>query len=303
VSSLRAIGQLIRARVDLFFDLEVYSAYASTMSLLSFARNRLGFYRESAEHKIGIYTHLMYFNTRCPIRYIYLQLGRTVGCVPVTPDQLGTLRVTVQDRQEAARFNLPSGGYVAVNPNASDLMIERRWPGEQFAELIRQLAANVPVVLIGAPAEREYVSRLAPPGVFNLAGQLSVGGLLALLEDARCLITNDTGPMHMAWALGTPTVCLFGPVDPAHYGWSGAGVEILYRRVYCSPCLHEADEPPCRGNNVCMQRITVAEVHGAVIRVLTTSAPPRATGFTPEFFVDGTAAPLGRVVRGSLQES
>ena len=81
------------ARVDLYFDLEIYSAYSSLMALLSLARNRIGFYRESAQHKRGNYTHLMYFNTRSPIRYTYLQLGRLVGCEPVEPNRLGRIRV------------------------------------------------------------------------------------------------------------------------------------------------------------------------------------------------------------------
>ena len=74
--------------------------------------------------------------------------------------------------------------------------------------------------------------------------------------------------MHMAWALGAPTVCLFGPVDPHHYAWEGTGVEVLYQRIYCSPCVHEVDEPPCHGNNTCMQLIHVESVMAAVQRVL-----------------------------------
>ena len=88
-TTLEAIAQLLRARIDLYFDLEVYSAYASIMSLVILSRNRIGFYRESAQHKKGIYTHLMYFNTRSPIRYVYLQLARAVGCEPDQPDRLG----------------------------------------------------------------------------------------------------------------------------------------------------------------------------------------------------------------------
>ena len=78
-TSLRTIIMLMWARVDLYFDLEVYSAYASIMALLSLARNRIGFYRESAEHKRGNYTHLMFFNTRSPIRHIYTATGPARG--------------------------------------------------------------------------------------------------------------------------------------------------------------------------------------------------------------------------------
>ena len=155
-TSLRTIVQLMRSRVDLYFDLEVYSAYASIIALMSLARNRLGFYRESAQHKRGNYTHLMYFNPRSPIRYIYLQLGRLSGCEPVEPDRLGTIRVDVEDRREclaklsdAGLSGLP---YIVVNPNASDLLIERRWPMERFVELIEGLLARdrMAVVLTGA---------------------------------------------------------------------------------------------------------------------------------------------------------
>ena len=316
ISSLAAIVTLIRVRVDLYFDLELYSAYGSIMALLSLTRNRLGFYRESAERKVGIYTHLVYFNTRCPIRHIYLQLARAVGCAPVEPDRLGKLRVDDADRREVASLLAARGvrphPYLVVNPNASDLMIERRWPIERFAALISQLATqpNLPVLLIGSPSERAYVARvvaLIPGGeserVQNLAGALSLGALLALLERARCLITNDTGPMHMAWALGVPTVCLFGPVDPNHYGWSGANVEIVYHQVYCSPCLHETDEPPCRGDNVCMQRIEVEPVLAALRRILAGTVANHPSNLECRFFEDDEGLPLGRVVRGSIEEA
>jgi heptosyltransferase II len=311
-TSLRTVIMLIWARVDLYFDLEVYSAYASIMALLSLARNRIGFYRESAQHKRGNYTHLMFFNTRSPIRHIYAQLGRLVGCEPIEPDRLGRIRVSVQDRDETAGklsvFGLESRGYFVVNPNASDLMIERRWPADRFAMMIDRLIEQhgLPVILIGAPADRLHVVKVADQvrahgdRVFNLAGQLSLGGLFALLEGARCLITNDTGPMHMAWALGTPTVCLFGPVDPHHYACEGSGVEVLYNRIYCSPCVHEVDEPPCHGNNVCMKLIQVHEVVEAVSRVLTGVPSHPKAAFDPEFFSDQDSRPLGRIVRGAL---
>jgi len=311
-TSLRTITMLVWARVDLYFDLEVYSAYASIMALLSLARNRIGFYRESAEHKRGNYTHLMFFNTRSPIRHIYMQLGRLGGCEPIEPDRLGRIRVDARDREEVAaklaEIGADARGYLVVNPNASDLMIERRWPLERFAVMIDRLVEQhgLPVVLIGAPADRSHVVTVADQvraggdRVFNLAGQLSLGGLFALLEGAACMITNDTGPMHMAWALETPTVCLFGPGNPRHYAWQGSGVEILYKRIYCSPCIYEVDEPPCHGNNVCMKLIQVDEVVEAVHRILTgVSARPKE-GFDPKFFSDQDSRPLGRVVRGSL---
>jgi heptosyltransferase-2 len=314
-TTLRTIVQLMRAKVDLYIDLEIYSAYASIVSLLSLARNRVGFYRESAQHKRGNYTHLMYFNARSPIRYIYLQLGRMIGCEPVEPDRLGPIRVDAEDGREVAARLSDAGveglPYIVVNANASDLLIERRWPAERFVKLIEGLLARdrLAVVLTGAPAERPYVSELAgrvrdeTGRLVNLAGELSLGGLFALLEGARCVVTNDTGPMHMAWALGAPMVALFGPGDPAHYGPTGDRFRVLKKSIYCSPCLYEVDEPPCMGNNVCMQRIAAAEVLEAVESLLDTPATSGPNGkIDGEFFVSQDK-PLGRIVRGGLEDT
>ena len=313
-TSICTLAELIWFRPDLYFDLELYSAYSCVMSLLSLSRNRIGFYRESAQHKRGSYTHLMYFNTRNPIRHVYLQLGRAVGCQPIESDRLGRIRIDNQDRNEVTAKLQPLGikarGYLVINPNASDLMIERRWPVNRFAELIERLLDQLDyhIILIGSPGERPFVTGLASQvrgntrgRLVNLAGELSMGALLALLEQARCLITNDTGPMHMGWALQVPSVCLFGPGDPQHYGWQGRGVEILSKTVYCSPCLYHVDRPPCNGNNICMQRITVDEVMDAVRRILegsTAGRPEKA--LDASFFCDLDAKPLGYIVRGSI---
>ena len=312
-TSARVLFQLMRARVDLYFDLELYSAYSSLIAQCSLARNRLGFYRESAQHKRGNYTHLMFFNTRIPIRYIYLPLARLAGCEPVRPDTLGLIRVEPADRQEVASRLATLGvgevrRYLVINPNASDLLVERRWPTERFAQLIEQLIKryDLPIILIGALADQDHVSSVLQQvqghgaRVLNLAGTLSLGGLLALLEGAACVVTNDTGPMHMAWALGARTVCLFGPVDPLHYGREGTGVELLHRPVYCSPCVHEVDLPPCNGNNICMHLIDVHTVLGAVERSLTKSGDRPGPKPLAVLLSDSFSQPLGRIVRGGV---
>jgi len=197
VSSLRAAFELIRQRVDLYFDLEVYSAYAALICTLSLARNRYGFYRTSAEFKNGLHTHLMYFNTRRPVRQIYHQLGRMAGIAPWEGRQVSRLCVRDADMQGVAtQFPDLKPGYVVVNPNASDLLLERRWPLERFAELIGKLVtAGSHVVLVGSPGEKAWVARLegmlsteARPGVTNTAGRLRLNELFALLAQAglRC---------------------------------------------------------------------------------------------------------------------
>jgi len=301
-STLVALSKITRLRADLYFDLEIYSAFASCMAILALTRNRYGFYRGSSIHKIGIYTHLVYFNTRVAIREIYLQLGFSAGCERTDGGKLGSLAIREQDSREYESLDIPGAPLVVLNPNASDLMIERRWPIPSFCDLARELKKSANVVAIGSASERGYVSALESAGVVNLAGRLSLGALLVLLKKCDLLVTNDTGPMHFAWALGTPTVGLFGPVDPAHYGMQAPNIRILYKPIYCSPCVHEVDEPPCGGNNVCMQRIGVGEVLDAALGLLRGKASPiQASPQAESFFSSGDRRALGRIERGSIE--
>ena len=322
VTTMRAVAALFRQRADLYFDLEVYSAFSSLLALSAATRNRIGFYRHSVNFKRGIYTHLVYFNTRMSIRQLYLQLGRVAGVPAGQSDLIGPIRVDYSAKASVLRFleksslSQQSGPfpYIVVNPNASDLLLERRWPSEYFIETLSRLVdLGHHVALIGMKSELPYVQslfdRLTPEvqsKVVNTAGHLNLGELLALLDGAACVLTNDTGPMHMSIALQRPTVCLFGPANPEHYGQELDYVEIFYSQVFCSPCLYEADEPPCHGNNVCMRQIQPDAVIRAVLRL---AAPgprekisrfgKRSTDVILSDAADGT--PLGLVVRASLK--
>jgi ADP-heptose:LPS heptosyltransferase len=169
---------------------------------------------------------------------------------------------------------------VALNANASDLLLERRWPPQAFARLIDELAGaseRLRFVLIGGPDEREYLereiaARVSPEvrgRVGIAAGTLSLFETMGLLQRCAVLVTNDSGPMHFAFALGVPVVSLWGPGLPAHYGpLPGMPGRVLYAGIYCSPCLYHTEPAPCRGENLCMQLISVGEVKAAAAEIL-----------------------------------
>ncbi|MEI8233244.1 MAG: glycosyltransferase family 9 protein [Verrucomicrobiota bacterium] len=320
-TTAKVLWNLISCRVDHFFDLEIYSGFTCLLSLFSLARNRLGFYRHSNRFKKGIYTHLVYFNTRMPIRKIYLQLGGAAGA-SMENDTLSSIRIDPAERQ-SMREKLSSLGlkegqsYLLINPNASDLLRERRWPKEYFKEAIEGLTQKgFNVVLMGAKSEADFTSSLVemlPQSVrcrvFNTAGMLSMGELFALIEKAQCVLTNDTGPMHIVFALQRPVVCLVGPADPIHYGIEGPGVVTLYAPVPCSPCIYEVDSPPCGGDNICMRRLLPRLVLDHLLALL---APGECVGGEgssvgdhgvirlPLVWQNTQGQPLGVVVRSSL---
>jgi heptosyltransferase-2/heptosyltransferase-3 len=110
----------------------------------------------------------------------------------------------------------PGGG---VNPGTR--MPAKRWPAERYATLIdRLIDAGVTVVLTGSGSDREAVEaveRLARHRVHDLCGRLSIPELAALCAEAQLFVSNDTGPSHLAAAVGTPTVTVFGPTSPLQY--------------------------------------------------------------------------------------
>jgi ADP-heptose:LPS heptosyltransferase len=300
-SLFRAMIRLIRLRADVYIDLEIYSNFSTLVTLFSLARNRIGFYLRSSSFRMGIYTHMMYFNTGMAIAEVYLQIARLFGPLE-QPAGLFPLYRNVADEAGA---KAPEEAYLVINPNASDLRLERRWAAENFAELIRRCLQQFPgmkILLVGSPSERPYteqvVAQIASPRVLNMAGRTSMDELIMLIRRARLMITNDTGPMHIAFACDTPAICLFGPCAPEQYAWLG-NATILYKRVFCSPCVHEFSQPPCGGNNTCMQLITVDEVMSAVAGRLKDAESPHCLTHHPQVFLYGRQQEvLGLVIRG-----
>ena len=150
------------------------------------------------------------------------------------------LHVPASGREEAGRVLAEAGlrdgePFAAMAPGA--MWGTKRWPEERFAELaLRCVASGMRVVWTGSPAERALTGGLArrTPGSIDLGGRLTVAGLVGVLERARAVVSNDSGPMHVARALRTPTLAIFGSTDPGQFDFRGHG--LLYAGVPCAPC-------------------------------------------------------------------
>lgn len=146
----------------------------------------------------------------------------------------------------------------------------RSWPAHNFAHVIQGVVKTMGarVVLTGSAADRslaEYIARLAAVPSLNLAGELTVLELAALIRRLHLYLTVDSGPAHMAAALGTPLITLWGPgVLEQTAPLAGRGpVRILYHRVQCAPCYGTLRMKICQ-DNICMKQIEAAEVLEAV---------------------------------------
>lgn len=163
-----------------------------------------------------------------------------------------------------------SGPTVGIFPGSH--ASSRRWDPDRFAAVVRWLAGQgVRVIVFGGPGERELAAEVASGVALDLSGRTDLLLLAAGLEACDLLITNDTGPMHLAAAVGTPTLSIQGPGDPRETAPLGHGHRLLRRAdLPCVPCVR--NECPRRGRGYvlpeaereCLRLIQVEDVIAAV---------------------------------------
>jgi heptosyltransferase-1 len=152
--------------------------------------------------------------------------------------------------------------WIAIQPGAR--WDTKRWPVENYTQLVRLLAQKYPdarFAVFGGADERpfgEIISFVAPERILNLSGKTSLQEMVECLRLCELMITNDTGPMHVAAALGVPLIALFGPTDPHSTGPYGQLENVIRTGLPCSPCFNSS----CRWSNPleCLTAISPARV-------------------------------------------
>jgi len=166
------------------------------------------------------------------------------------------LKVTETEILEARRRFAIDGRYVVLCPGA-EYGPAKRWP--YFKELAERIRAAV--VLLGSASDQEAAA--AVPGK-NLVGKTSLDEAIRLIAGAEAVVSNDSGLMHVAAALGRPQVALFGSSSPEHTPPASARARVLWLRLECSPCFER--ECPL-GHFRCMKDIGVEQVIAALDRL------------------------------------
>ena len=160
----------------------------------------------------------------------------------------------------------PAERLVALCPGA-EYGPAKRWPAEHFAETAARLKAQgmLPIVL-GSPKDVPIglsIEQLSHGAALNLAGKTTLDQAMHLIAGSAMVVTNDSGLMHVAAALGTPQVALFGSSSPQHTPPLSAAAVVIYKRLECSPCF--ARECPL-GHTRCLTGIAPADVLAAIAR-------------------------------------
>ena len=169
--------------------------------------------------------------------------------------------------------------FIVVHPGCGQP--SKRWPEAQWREFLAQCAAHeTPVILAGGPADQAVCAGLAAEGAVAavLSGLTDWGTLAGLVARARAVVAPDTGIIHLARALGTPTVALFGPTDPARWAAAaGPRDRVLLHKLPCSHCdrgrcLHPAANP----FSPCLQAISAIEAWQALAQLFEYSSSQRS---------------------------
>lgn len=218
-----------------------------------------------------------------PLKRPYLQYGMTVkssvsdgvAYVPSGPEMFPLVssaadRAAVDSWLAARGFDAARERLVLLNPHCRKEA--NIWPAERFEKLAERLLAEpgVRVAVTGGPVAKELCDTIAAAHgdkVWRADGAFSLLGSAELIRRASAFVTGDTGPMHIAAAVGTPLVAIFGPADPLRTGPYTAEAIVINKRLPCAPCFAKhcplTDTP-----KKCLTDISPAEVFAAVISQL-----------------------------------
>jgi ADP-heptose:LPS heptosyltransferase len=281
-----------KRKIDAVIDLELFSRVTALLTGFSGASYKVGFhaYFNEGLYRGDFLSHKVAYNPHIHIAKNFIALVNALMSpreeIPysktmIDDDEISIATVkystdekkTVMDIIRGCFSKFDSGKHkiILINPNASELLIQRRWPQENYAELIRMILDNCPkaiVLITGDPREREEAQRLKElvqnERCVNFAGKVTFAQLPLLYSISELMVSNDSGPPHFAAVTDMPSFVLFGPETPALYGSLGKTTSI-YAGLACSPCVSAANhrKTACT-DNVCLKVIKPLQVYETI---------------------------------------
>ncbi len=267
--TIRTVNRFFFRPFDVVYDFEFFSKYSTLLAGLSLAPTSVAFALPTRWKSLFL-THQAPIDKTRHVTSSFCALVRchthtSADVPPVTPPMIAP------DDHAAllAKFHLHANPLVCINVNAGVTFPERRWPAEFFAELVSRMAQerDCQFCFIGTYVERRYVERIiartrCQDRCINTCGLLTIPELGAMFQRCEFVLSNDSGPLHLAAALGIPTIGLYGPESPAFYGPVSESAATVYKNISCSPCMnvYSAKDFRCPFNARCMREISVEEV-------------------------------------------
>ncbi|MEO5361840.1 MAG: glycosyltransferase family 9 protein [Nitrospirota bacterium] len=263
----RGIGLIkcLRNSYDAVVDTEQWHRLSAVIAYLTRARVRVGF---NTNERGGLFTHMIpYSHDDYEGKSFYNLIAPLIGVKPVdgVPDVFMSGKAFIASEHVEI---FKTGKTIAIAPGAS--VKERRWGGDNFgltAQRLSELGFNI--VIIGSQADKSDAVTIKDycPGAVDFTGTTLLKDTAPLLKSVSALVCADSGIMHIAYALGTPTVSLFGSGIEKKWAPQGKSHRVINKRLPCSPCTRFGYTPPCASVK-CLTQITVDEVVGEVAGLL-----------------------------------
>jgi ADP-heptose:LPS heptosyltransferase len=247
-------------------DLEVYSKLTTVYSLFTMARNRFGFHLKPVFFRKFLNTHNIPFKQTACLEDNYYHMAQVITQSEIRP-------TTETDPVRTNEWDKP---YIILNNTCSSLAPVRKLPDETMADICTWILTHTHfrIAFLGTGSDKatidQFIDEQLPAykqkgKLTNIAGALDFEAYYRFIADKGvCMLTIDSGPLHIARKLGLPTISVWGPTNPASYIKIPAGQEnrqqFLYNKVACSPCVHHYEQLPCGGNNFCMKDISASSI-------------------------------------------
>jgi heptosyltransferase-1 len=260
---LQVARRLREEPFDLVIDLQGLLKSALWVALARGGR-KLGYDRTREFSYLALTERLTPFDPETHAVWRYLNVARHLGA----PAEAPRFRLGLNLPEDLSHLISHKTGQPLAVLHPGARWPTKLWPAAHWARLAAWLVRDqgFQVVLTGSPGDRDLAAEIvaqAEVPLLNLAGRTSLAELAALVGKARIAVTTDTGPMHLACALGTPVVALFGPTAPWRTGPFGQGHELVRLALPCSPCFRRhCPEPRC------LTELTVAGAQAAVEKIL-----------------------------------
>lgn len=259
--------RVLRRRYDVVIDTEQFHHLSAFVARLTGAPRAFGF---GTNCRRRLLTDVLAYNHEVYEVLSFLDLARrATGLQPVWDPDASFYPVSPKALAfaDAQLAGLRTSRKVAIHPGAS--IPERRWAAENYAKLALMLAEQgVGIVVLGGPGDGRAAGvihrAVAAFGGVNLAGRCSLPQAAAVVSRVDAYVSADSGVLHLAYGVGTPTVHLFGPGVLAKWGPPGQRFLTVKTSLPCSPCTHYGYTPPCNQGMLCMKGITPEMVFGTV---------------------------------------
>lgn len=250
-------------RCDTIVDFEVHSRLTTAFSVLTAARNRMGFYRHDAFWRRPIYTHIVFFNIFSGSYEFYDKVLQLFSVVPSSIDECKEALLELLPKTEK-----PEHYRICIGHACSDLGRERMLDAEQWEKVFQDKIDDTlqgEVIFLGAQRDSmlaseiiEHVSsRFKNITFVNSCGKYSLSESLSVLSSSDEYWGIDSSLLHYARFFKIKVVSFWGPTDPKTRlrEIPELDEEVYYSKIPCSPCTHITETPPCLGDNICIQNM------------------------------------------------